>query len=151
MLGVVASLLGLRQKAEAESRNGIRNSALLDAKLPGWRDELPIYVPVEDEALVAELLTGLLDERMTGLTVEGVEVRRYLVERECEWHPALQLLADGEIPLAKLPGLPATKSRPRDCEGDSATTLPARSHSSNPRSACSGVGGCVPICARPSS
>ena len=114
---LVASLLGLRQKAEAESRNGIRNSALLDAKLPGWRDELPIYVPVEDEALVAELLTGLLDERMTGLTVEGVEVRRYLVERECEWHPALQLLADGEIPLAKLPGLPATSSRPRDCDG----------------------------------
>ena len=105
---LVTSLLELRRKAEAESAGGVRNSALLDAKHPGWRDELPIYVPVEDEALVAELLTGLLDERMTGLTVEGVEVRRYLVKRECEWHPALQLLADGEIPLAKLPGLPAT-------------------------------------------
>jgi hypothetical protein len=105
---LVASLLELRQKAEAESRDGIRNSALLDAKYPGWRDELPIYVPTEDEALVAELLTGLLDERMTGLTVEGVEVRRYLVKREGGWHPALQLLADGEIPPAKLPGLPAT-------------------------------------------
>ena len=105
---LVTSLLELRQKAEAESRDGIRNSALLDAKHPGWRDELPIYVPAEDEALVAELLTGLLDEKMTGLTVEGVEVRRYLVKREGEWHPALQLLADGEIPPAKLPGLPAT-------------------------------------------
>lgn len=105
---LVASLLELRQKAEAESRDGIRNSALLDAKHPGWRDELPIYVPAEDEALVAELLTGLLDEKMTGLTVEGVEVRRYLVKREGEWRPALQLLADGEIPPAKLPGLPAT-------------------------------------------
>lgn len=105
---LVASLLELRQKAEGESRDGIRNSALLDAKYPGWRDELPIYVPTEDEALVAELLTGLLDERMTGLTVEGVEVRRYLVKREGGWHPALQLLADGEIPPAKLPGLPAT-------------------------------------------
>jgi hypothetical protein len=105
---LVASLLELRQKAEAESRDGIRNSALLDAKHPGWRDELPIYVPAEDEALVAELLTGLLDEKMTGLTVQGVEVRRYLVKREGEWHPALQLLADGEIPPSKLPGLPAT-------------------------------------------
>jgi len=105
---LVASLLELRQKAEAESRDGIRNSALLDAKHPGWHDELPIYVPAEDEALVAELLTGLLDEKMTGLTVEGVEVRRYLVKRKDEWHPALQLLADGEIPPAKLPGLPAT-------------------------------------------
>jgi hypothetical protein len=105
---LVASLLELRRKAEAESRDGIRNSALLDAKHPGWRDELPIYVPAEDEALVAELLTGLLDEKMTGLAVEGVEVRRYLVKREGEWHPALQLLADGEIPAAKLPGLPAT-------------------------------------------
>jgi hypothetical protein len=104
---LVASLLELRQKAEAESRDGIRNSALLDAKHPGWRDELPIYVPIEDEALAAELLTGLLDEKMTGLAVEGVEVRRYLVKREGEWHSALQLLADGEIPPAKLLGLPA--------------------------------------------
>jgi hypothetical protein len=105
---LVASLLELRQKAEAESRDGIRNSALLDARHPGWRDDLPIYVPAEDEALVVELLTGLLDEKMTGLTVEGVEVRRYLVKREGEWRPALQLLADGEIPPAKLPGLPTT-------------------------------------------
>ena len=86
---LVTSLLELRQKAEAESRDGIRNSALLDAKYPGWRDDLPIYVPAEDEALVAELLTGLLNEKMTGLTVEGVEVRRYLVKRDGEWRPAL--------------------------------------------------------------
>ena len=105
---LVANLLELRQKAEAESRDGIRNSALLDARHPGWRDDLPIYVPTEDEALVVELLTGLLDEKMTGLTVEGVEVRRYLVKREGEWRPSLQLLADGEIPPAKLPGLPTT-------------------------------------------
>ncbi|WP_287206820.1 STY4851/ECs_5259 family protein [Mesorhizobium sp.] len=102
---LVTRLLELRAKAEAESHSGIRNSALLDAKHPGWRDELPIYVPAEDEPLVAELLTGLLDEKMTGLTTEGVEVRRYLVKRNGEWHPALQLLADGEIPPAKLPGL----------------------------------------------
>ncbi len=104
---LVASLLELRRKAEAESA-GVRNSALLDAKHPGWRDELPIYVPTEDEALVAELLTGLLDEKMTGLTTEGVEVRRYLVKRDGEWRPALQLLADGEIPPANLPGVPPT-------------------------------------------
>ncbi|TIO48881.1 MAG: hypothetical protein E5X80_26105 [Mesorhizobium sp.] len=104
---LVTRLLELRAKAEAESYGGIRNSALLDAKHPGWRDELPIYVPAEDEALVAELLTGLLDEKMTGLTTEGVEVRRYLVKRDGEWRPAVQLLADGEIPPAKLPGLPA--------------------------------------------
>jgi hypothetical protein len=109
---LVASLLDLRQKAEAERRDGIRNSALLDAKHAGWRDELPIYVPAEDDALVAELLTGLLDEKMTGLATEGVEVRRYLVKRGGEWHPALQLLADGEIPSAKLPGL-AAMSRAR--------------------------------------
>ncbi|MBK9081154.1 MAG: hypothetical protein IPL88_03265 [Rhizobiales bacterium] len=105
---LVASLLELRKKAEAESRDGIRNSAFLNAKHPGWREDLPIYVPAEDEALVAELLTGLLDEKMTGLTTEGVEVRRYLVKREDDWHPALQLLAEGEIPPARLPGLPAT-------------------------------------------
>lgn len=109
---LVASLLELRRKAEAESAGGVRNSALLDAKHPGWRDDLPIYVPAEDEALVAELLTGLLDEKMTGLTTEGVEVRRYLVKRDGEWHPALQLLADGEIPPAKLPGLsPTSRAR----------------------------------------
>jgi len=104
---LVTRLLELRQMAEAESRGGIRNSALLDVKHPRWRDELPIYVPAEDEALVAELLAGLLDDKMTGLTTEGVEVRRYLVKREGEWRPALQLLADGEIPQAKLLGLTA--------------------------------------------
>lgn len=105
---LVTSLLVLRRKAEAESAGGVRNSALLDAKHPHWRDDLPIYVPAEDEALVAELLSGLLDEKMTGLTTEGVEARRYLVKRDGEWRPALQLLADGEIPPAKLPGVPAT-------------------------------------------
>ncbi|WP_287313581.1 STY4851/ECs_5259 family protein [Mesorhizobium sp.] len=104
---LVERLLQLRQKAEAEGARQIRNSALLDSKYPGWRDELPIYVPAEDEALVTELLTGLLDERMTGLATEGVEARRYLVKRYGEWHPALQLLADGEIPPARLPGLSA--------------------------------------------
>ena len=58
----------MRRKAEAESASGVRNSALLDATHQSWRDELPIYVPAKDEALVAELLTGLLDERMTGLS-----------------------------------------------------------------------------------
>lgn len=105
---LVTSLLELRRKAEAESAGGVRNSALLDTTHPGWRDELPIYVPAEDEALVAELLTGLLNEKMTGLTTEGVEVRRYLVKRDGEWRTALQLLADGEIPPAKLPGVPVT-------------------------------------------
>lgn len=105
---LVASLLELRRKAEAESAGGVRNSALLGARNPGWRDVLPIYVPAEDEALVAELLTGLLDDKMSGLSTEGVEVRRYLVRCNGEWHPALQLLADGEIPPARLPGLPAT-------------------------------------------
>ena len=102
---LVDKLLELRQKAETETAGEIRNSALLDTKYPGWRDELPIYVPTEDEALVTELLTGLLDERMTGLTTEGVEARRYLVKRDGKWSPALQLLVDGEIPLARLPGL----------------------------------------------
>lgn len=105
---LVTSLLKLRRQAETESAGGIRNSALLDTKQPGWRDELPIYVPAEDEALIAELLTGLLDEKMIGLTTDGVEVRRYLVNRDGEWWPALQLLADGEIPPAKLSGMPTT-------------------------------------------
>lgn len=104
---LVERLLQLRQKAEAEGAREIRNSALLDSKYPGWRDDLPIYVPAEDEALVTELLTGLLDEKMIGLATDGVEARRYLVKRGGEWRPALQLLADGEIPPARLPGLSA--------------------------------------------
>jgi hypothetical protein len=104
---LVESLLDLRRKAEAENTSGVRNSTLLDAKHPGWRDELPIYVPAEDEALVTELLTGLLDEKMTGLSTVGVEARRYLVKRNGQWLPAVQLLADGEVPASKLPGLSA--------------------------------------------
>ena len=120
---LVASLLELRRKAEAESAGGVRNSALLDARHPGWRDELPIYVPAEDEALVAELLTGLLDEKLSGLGTAGVEVRRYLVKRNDEWHPSLQLLADGEIPPARLPGLPATSRARAIATGELANHL----------------------------
>lgn len=120
---LVTSLLELRRKAEAESTTGVRNSALLDAKHPGWRDELPIYVPAEDEALVAELLTGLLDEKMTGLATQGVEIRRYLVKRDGEWRSAIQLLADGEVPLAKLPGLPATSRARATATGELANHL----------------------------
>jgi hypothetical protein len=100
---LVQALFQLRRKADAESADGIRNSVLLDARHPGWRDELPIYVPTEDEALVTELLNGLLDEKMTGLTTEGVEVRRYLVKSDGEWRSAVQLLTDGEIPATRLP------------------------------------------------
>jgi hypothetical protein len=101
------SLIHLRREAEAEAQaaGGIRNSALLDVKHPGWRDELPIYVPAEDEALVTELLTGLIDEKMSGLSTQGVEAKRYLIKRNGEWVPALQLLADGEIPPSKLPSI----------------------------------------------
>lgn len=103
---LVESLLDLRRKAEAENANGIRNSTLLDARHPGWREELPIYVPSEDEALVTELLTGLIDQKMIGLSTVGVETRRYLVKRAGQWLPAVQLLADGEVPSSKLAGLP---------------------------------------------
>lgn len=102
-----AKLLQLRRKVEDKGASGIRNSTLLDAIHPGWRDELPVYVPAEDEALVTELLTGLLDEKMTGLVTEGVEAKRYLVKRDGEWCPALQVLADGEVRPDKLPGLTA--------------------------------------------
>ena len=122
---LVTSLLELRRKVEGESAAGVRNSALLDAKHPHWRDGLPIYVPAEDEALVAELLTGLLDERMTGLNTEGVEVRRYLVKRGGEWRPALQLVADGEIPPAKLPGLPTTSRARATATGELGNHLSA--------------------------
>ena len=103
---LVWNLLILRRKAETEGPGGIRNSALLDTTQPGWRDELPIYVPVEDQALVTELLTGLLDEKMTGLATEGVEARRFLVKTDDEWRTAVLLLADGEVPPNRLPVLP---------------------------------------------
>jgi hypothetical protein len=106
---LVETLLQLRQKAEAEGAGAIRNSAFLDAKYPGWHEELPIYIPEEDDALAAELLNGLLDEKMTGLATEDVEVRRYLVKSGGEWRSALQLLADGEIPPTKLPARSAAR------------------------------------------
>ncbi|MFA6031548.1 MAG: STY4851/ECs_5259 family protein [Myxococcota bacterium] len=109
---LVERLLDLRRSAEAEGAGTIRNSALLDIRRPGWREDLPIYVPAQDEALVAELLTGLLDEKMTGLSTDGVEARRYLVKCDGQWVSALQLLADGEIPPQKLPNLP-TQGRVR--------------------------------------
>ncbi|MES0179678.1 STY4851/ECs_5259 family protein [Mesorhizobium sp. M0025] len=109
---LVERLLDLRRGAEAEGVSNISNSTLLDIRRPGWRADLPIYVPTQDEALVTELLTGLLDEKMAGLSTEGVETRRYLVKCDGRWVPAIQLLADGEIAPQKLPNLP-TQSRVR--------------------------------------
>ena len=101
------AILRLRQQAEANGVGGIANSAILDATQPGWREELPIHVPAEDEALARELLTGLLDEKLAGLLTRGVDARRYLVQHDGVWTPALQLLADGEIPAGRLPWLSA--------------------------------------------
>ncbi|MFJ5486144.1 STY4851/ECs_5259 family protein [Hansschlegelia beijingensis] len=98
-------LIQLRRIAEAEGTAGVRNTALLDARRPGWRDDLPLYVAAEDEAFASELLGRLIDEKLEGLTTEGVEARRFLVRKDGEWRPALQILADGEIHAAKLPGL----------------------------------------------
>lgn len=95
-------LIRLRQEAEAAGGGRITNSALLDANHPNWRDELPLYVPAEDSGLVSEFLTGLLDEKMSGLATEGVETRRFLVKKEGQWLPAVQILADGEVSTSRL-------------------------------------------------
>ena len=145
---LVNGLLELRRKAEAEGASGIRNTALLDARHPGWRDELPIYVPPEDEALVAELLTGLLDEKMAGLTTEGVEVRRYLVKRNGEWLPAASAAGRRRNPAGNWPA--SRRSRARAIQpANSATILPANWRSSSLRSASSGAGECGRLCAPP--
>lgn len=106
---LIATLIQLRSEAEANQHLAIRNSSLLDSIHPGWRDTLPIYVPTADEALVDELLTGLLNERMTGLNTEGVEVCRYLIRRNDVWNSAIQLLADGVVPSTKLSHLATGK------------------------------------------
>jgi hypothetical protein len=105
-------ILTLRQGAEAAKVVGVPNSAILNATHPGWQDELPIHVPAENEALARQLLTGLLDEKLSGPVTRGIEAHRYLVRRDGEWVPALQLLADGEIAVGRLPELP-TEERAR--------------------------------------
>ncbi|MCT8992295.1 STY4851/ECs_5259 family protein [Chelativorans sp. SCAU2101] len=96
-------LLYLRNEAEKASGGRMSNSSILDAIHPDWFEELPLYVSTENRAPVLELLTGLLDERIEGLTTEGVEVRRLLVQRDGKWQPAIQILADGEVPVSRLP------------------------------------------------
>lgn len=73
---LVTSLLELRRKAEAESAGGVRNSALLDAKHPHWRDELPIYVPAEDEAFVAANDGKFEVEEQSGRAIEVPTIPR---------------------------------------------------------------------------
>src|SRR5690606_33591814 len=104
---LAGSLIRLRQEAEAAGGGSIANSAVLDVKHPRWRDELPLYVPAEDEKFVSELLTGLLNEKMTGLSTAGVEARRFLVHQEGHWQPAIQILADGEVSPRHLPEVSA--------------------------------------------
>ena len=102
---LAGAVLSLRRQAEERGIAGVNNSAILDAIHADWRNELPIYVPSEDEALARELLTGLLDEKFTSHAMHGIEARRYLMLRDGEWLPALQLLAEGEIATSRLAGL----------------------------------------------
>ena len=55
---------------------------------------------------------------MTGLSTEGVEARRYLVKRNGQWLPAVQLLADGEIPSCEAAGSVGPGSGPRNSDGE---------------------------------
>jgi len=120
---VADQLIDLRRRAEAKAVPGVSNSVLLDGAFPGWRDELPIYLPGDDEKLVDELLTGLLDEKISDLATEGVEIKRFLVKQGGEWRSALQLLADGEIAAAKV-GWRPTEGRMRAiATGELATRL----------------------------
>lgn len=105
-------LIHLRREAEAAGGGKITNSVVLDAKHPNWRDELPLYIPARDTDLISELLTGLLDEKMSGLATEGVEIRRFLVKQGGQWRPAVQILADGEVPTSRL-ALPSVNGRLR--------------------------------------
>jgi hypothetical protein len=73
---LVERLVQLRQNAEAEGTREIRNSALLDAKYPGWRDELPIYVPAEDDSTSGnreDLFGSKIRERLRGTAVQSWE------------------------------------------------------------------------------
>jgi hypothetical protein len=74
---LAGAVLSLRRQAEERGLAGVNNSAILDAIHADWRNELPIYVSSEDEALARELLTGLLDEKFTSHTMRGIEARRY--------------------------------------------------------------------------
>jgi len=62
VLELATSLLELRRKAEAENA-GVPQLSPSRRQACGPAGELPISVPAEDEAFVAELLNGLLDER----------------------------------------------------------------------------------------
>ncbi|MDQ6436651.1 STY4851/ECs_5259 family protein [Mesorhizobium sp. LHD-90] len=111
-------LLHWRSVAEREagpsgSAQALRNTQLLDAKHPLWREELPVYVGKDDEIVVEGLLAGLVDEKLGGLSTEGVGAKRFLIQRAGCWKPALQVLADGEIPAAKVPDLTTSLGRAR--------------------------------------
>jgi hypothetical protein len=54
---LVTSLLKLRRRAEAESAGGVRNSALLVAKHPGWR------LPRERAAAIPSLVPSTIRRR----------------------------------------------------------------------------------------
>lgn len=111
-------LLHWRSIAERESgsslpTHSLRNTQLLDVRHPSWREELPLYVGKDDEDAVEGLLAGLVDENLGGLSTEGVGAKRFLLQRAGRWMPALQILADGEVPVAKVPDLAISLGRAR--------------------------------------
>lgn len=92
----------LQWRKEAEDKAPAMDALLyLDGQHPNWRDGLPIYVPPGDTH-ARELVSGLLNEKITGLATTGVGARRFLVKTETGWKPAVQMLVDGEVPRSSL-------------------------------------------------
>lgn len=114
---LVCSVLHWKRIAEDRSKalTGIAVDpiALLDHAEPNWRNDIPIHVPADGAAIVAGLINGLVRDPGTGQLKGEVGVKRLLVETAGSWKPALQILSDGTIPLARLKEVSAGLGRGR--------------------------------------
>lgn len=84
----------LRREVENEEQaRGIPISAWLDAKRPGWRDELPIAAGT---VAAAQLVDGLMQaEAITSIRGSAIGCERLLRREGGTWRPAIRLGLDG--------------------------------------------------------
>lgn len=122
---LIMKLVEWRRIADA-APVGIDPVSYLDAQNPEWRSSLPIYVPPDNEKIARRLLGGLLAEKAGSFVASGITVERYLSFDGELWLPAALLNAEGEISVAKLPGLSASGRWKASPSGDLANFLPSQ-------------------------
>jgi len=103
---IAVTLAKWRTVVECETPGGMDAVSYLDARHPTWKDTIPLYISDKEDSTARQLLVGLVTEKFDSVAAQGVGATRHLKLLDGSWHPAIRILAHGELPVGRVPMLP---------------------------------------------